>query len=99
MSTITPEMPELKILDEPGRYRNLEPVGAGGQSYVYKAKDTNVANRVVAIKTPRDRPTEEDLRLFRREVDILAHLYDDNIVSIFNIGECEQDRVRKPYLV
>jgi len=92
------QIPEITILDEPGRYRILEVIGCGGMGYVYKALDTKLRKHI-AIKTLRDRPTEAYLDRFRREIEVLAALEDDNIVSILNIGECEHDRIRKPYLM
>src|SRR5882762_960407 len=97
-------MPEpmvpIRILDQETRYQILKQIGQGGMGYVYEAIDTSVGKRRVAIKTLRDRPTEESLAMFEREIETLARLGDDdNIVSIINIGECEQDRIRKPYLV
>jgi serine/threonine protein kinase len=97
-------MPEpmvpIRILDQEKRYQILKQIGQGGMGYVYEAIDTSVGKRRVAIKTLRDRPTEESLAMFEREIETLARVGDDdNIVSIINIGECEQDRIRKPYLV
>ena len=92
-------MAPIRILDEAERYRIVGQIGHGGMGYVYQAIDTKLYGRQVAIKTLRDRPTEESLAMFKREIGILARLDDDNIVSILNIGECEQDRIRKPYLV
>ena len=93
-------MVPIRILDQETRYQILKQIGQGGMGYVYEAIDTSVGKRRVAIKTLRDRPTEESLAMFEREIETLARLGDDdNIVSIINIGECEQDRIRKPYLV
>jgi serine/threonine protein kinase len=90
----------IKILNEEERerYKILEPIGHGGMGYVYKARDRRLG-KFVAVKTLREGPTEEELQLFQREIKVLASFEHDNIVPILNIGDCEQDGIRKPYLV
>ena len=69
------------------RYEILEPVGAGGMSDVYKAKD-HVLNREVAIKVLKKEFTEDMsfVTKFRREAQSAAVLEHPNIVNIYDVG-------------
>ncbi|MEU0334973.1 serine/threonine-protein kinase [Streptomyces sp. NPDC006193] len=77
-----------------GRYRIERELGHGGQGTVHRAVDTRLGRRrLVAVKVlhtdPGD-PTDRRwmmARRFDREVEILADLHHDHIVTVFDRGE------------
>ncbi|MGH2492639.1 MAG: serine/threonine-protein kinase [Candidatus Limnocylindria bacterium] len=78
------------------RYQISQPIGAGGSSQVYLAKDTAL-NREVAIKVL-DTAAAADgnlRRMFVKEARSLAQLSHPNIVSVFDVGEVDN----LPYIV
>ena len=79
-----------------GRYKILEPLGAGGMAQVYRAYDQKL-DREVAVKVPNERVLRDDVarERFRREARSSAGLNHSNIVSIYDFVEDEQ----RPYLV
>ncbi|MEW5977002.1 MAG: protein kinase [Acidobacteriota bacterium] len=80
------------------RYEIKETLGQGGMGVVYKAYD-RVVRRDVAVKTLRDAPDPAGLEVFYKECGILASMTHPNIVEIFDLGEFEEERTRKPYFV
>ena len=70
------------------RYEILAPIGSGGMSQVYQARDTYL-DRIVAIKVLREQFTsdEEFIRRFRREAQSAARLSHPNIVNIYDVGQ------------
>lgn len=80
------------------RYEVLGTLGEGGMGVVYRAHDA-VIHREVAVKTIRDTPSQTALELFRKECSVLAALSHPNIVEIFDVGDFEEERVRRPYFV
>ena len=68
-----------------GRYRVLEPLGAGGMARVYRAYHPQL-DRYVAIKVLRSDLVEEAefLARFRREAQSVANLRHPNIVQVFD---------------
>ncbi len=77
-----------------GRYQVIEPLGLGGTSYVYKAK--NIGDGApVALKFPAQRLRPEDARQFVLEGRALIPLHHPNIVKVHAVGQQEG----WPYLV
>ncbi len=70
-----------------GRYRILEPLGAGGMGEVYRAHDQDL-DRDVAIKVLPDRLAQESAaqQRFVREVKAVAALSHPNILTIHDFG-------------
>jgi len=75
-----------------GRYRIVERIGSGGMAEVYKGQDT-LLNRYVTIKVLRSVYAEDEdfVRRFRREAQAAASLSHPNIVSIYDVGEEEEN--------
>ena len=77
-----------------GRYRILEPLGAGGMGVVDTAFDTKL-HRKVAIKRLREAaggPTGERRRKrFLREAQMLASLSHPNVLTVHDVGEIERE--------
>lgn len=69
-----------------GSYEILSPLGAGGMSEVYRARDTSLG-RDVAIKVlPADVTRSRDrLERFEREAQLLASLNHPNIAAIYGL--------------
>ena len=65
---------------------------------VYRALDT-LMHREVALKTILDVDSPEALAQFYKEWSILATMVHPNIVSIYDIGEFEQNGEKKPFFV
>src|SRR2546421_5582221 len=71
------------------RYRIIAPVGKGGMGAVYRAEDTQLGNRQIALKemsqsslNPQEQKDAADA--FRQEAIILARLQHPNLPSIFD---------------
>ncbi len=75
-----------------GRYEILEKIGSGGMAVVYKAKDT-LLGRPVAVKILHDQYAQDEtfVRHFRREAQSGAGLSHPNIVSIYDVGQHQDD--------
>lgn len=77
------------------RYRIAEPIGQGGFGAVYRAEDTQLGNRQVAIKEMSQnglssQEQQEAADAFRQEAIILARLQHPNLPSIFDHFEENQ---------
>ena len=73
-----------------GRYKIEEPLGVGGSSQVYLARD-KALNRDVALKVL-DAPAAADgdtRRMFVKEARALAQLSHPNIVAVYDVGEVD----------
>src|SRR5450432_4250839 len=71
------------------RYRLLNPLGRGGMGVVYKATDTLLGNRMVAVKEMNQWDlTSEEISLareaFQQEVLLLAQLIHPNLPRIYD---------------
>ncbi|GIP36738.1 serine/threonine protein kinase [Paenibacillus sp. J31TS4] len=75
-----------------GRYELLERVGGGGMAIVYKAHDL-LLNRNVAVKVLRQQYVHDDefIHRFEREAQSAASLSHPNVVSIYDVGQQEDD--------
>jgi tRNA A-37 threonylcarbamoyl transferase component Bud32 len=82
------------VLDK--RYQISQPLGAGGSSQVYLAKDTAL-NREVAIKVldPAAAADGNLRRMFVKEARSLAQLSHANVVAVYDVGEVDN----MPYIV
>ncbi|MCW5981058.1 MAG: serine/threonine protein kinase [Bryobacteraceae bacterium] len=74
-----------------GRYEIFEEIGRGGMGTVHRARDT-VLDRDVAIKVMRTGPrVDEEIRnRFYREARLGARLQHPNIVTVYDLGECDE---------
>jgi len=80
------------------RYEIREILGKGGMGIVYKAYDDQ-RHGYVAIKTIRDAADPIAIQMFLEEWRTLANMSHPNIIEMFQAGEYEEDRQRKPYFV
>jgi len=81
-----------------GRYEIKSVVGRGGMGVVYRAYD-RIVGRDVALKTMVEIHGDTAMEMFAREWRVLANLHHPNVIEIFDIGEFEEDGVRKPFFV
>lgn len=81
-----------------GGYRLIEPVGGGGMGTVWRAcRADDAFERTVAVKViKRGMDSEEILRRFRLERQVLARLEHPNIARLYDAGVSADGR---PYLV
>jgi eukaryotic-like serine/threonine-protein kinase len=89
--------PRLARLREPlragaklGPYEIIEPLGSGGMSDVYRARDTRL-DRQVALKVlaPEFSEDAERKQRFQREAKAISSLSHPNICTLFDVGEQE----------
>jgi tetratricopeptide (TPR) repeat protein len=80
------------------RYELKEVLGRGGMGVVYRAWDT-LMKREVALKTVLEVDNPLSLDLFFREWGVLAAMVHPNIISIYDIGEFEQEGTKRPFFV
>ncbi len=83
-----------RVLDQ--RYRIVEPIGIGGSSQVYLARDESLQRDVAVKVLDPDAAGDATLRrLFVREAQALAKLSHPNVVSVYDVGEVDG----LPYIV
>jgi serine/threonine protein kinase len=92
--------PGSKIGDG-GRYQIRRRIGSGGMAEVYKAIDTRLSGRAVAIKVLSPAIAEHQFaarmrELFVQEAQLLSRISDDNVVAVFDFGV---GRGGVPYMV
>lgn len=89
------EVEDIPVLD---RYRVIDEVGRGGMSVVYLGERTDgLFEHKVAIKLLRSgMNSDELLRVFEKERNVLAKLKHPNIAQIYDAGLAEGNR---PYFV
>ena len=70
------------------RYLIKRKLGGGGMGEVFLAHDQNLVNREVVVKLLRSDISEnpEALRKFRQEVEALARVKDESIITIYDFG-------------
>jgi serine/threonine protein kinase/Flp pilus assembly protein TadD len=87
-----PELRPGAVID---RFEIVQEVGRGGFGIVYEARDQQLA-RTVAFKVvrPGSKPEVREQRLLQ-EAETAARLSHPNIVTLFEVGRCEQG----PFLV
>src|SRR4051812_2804948 len=74
-----------------GRYVVLDEIGHGGMSVVYAAYDPQLDRRV-ALKVVRgDKLTEAHRARLHREAQALARLSHPSVVTVFDVGDVEND--------
>lgn len=85
-----------------GRYRILDFIDRGGMGKVYKAEDVDI-ERLVAIKAliphPDLQKTQDAIRLFRREMKVVAKLDHPHILPLYGYSEEEIDNELIIYMV
>ena len=101
MSDPAPALARGIRLGDGGRYEIRHRVGVGGMAEVYKAIDTRLSDRVVAIKTllasVATHPFADKMRkLFIQEAQALSRIHDENVVDVLDFGASEDGT---PYMV
>lgn len=79
------------------RYLIKKLIGSGGMGEVFLAEDKNVMNREVIVKLLKSDAVEnsEIVRKFKQEVEALARIKDEGIVTIYDFGTFGE----QPFLV
>jgi WD40 repeat protein/serine/threonine protein kinase len=83
-----------------GKYDLLEEIGRGGMGVIYRARQRS-PNRIVALKMIRSSrlASREDVERFYSEAETIAGLEHPGIVSVFEVGEHEdQHFYSMPYI-
>ncbi len=74
-------------------YRILTPLGAGGMGEVWLAQDTRLDRQVALKLLPSEFTQDADrVRRFMQEAKAASALNHPNIVTVYDIGECEAGR-------
>jgi serine/threonine-protein kinase len=80
------------------RYKLGEVLGHGGMGVLYRAFD-RLMQREVALKTILDIEQPQTLDLFYKECGILAAMVHPNIINVYDVGEFEENGIKKPFFV
>src|SRR5260370_34982922 len=76
-----------------GRYEIKSQLGAGGMGEVYRAQDTRLDRKVALKLLPAEFTRDaERVRRFTQEAKAASALNHPNIISVYDIGECETGR-------
>jgi serine/threonine-protein kinase len=94
-------LPAGTRLGDGGRYELRQRIGVGGMAEVYRAVDTRLGSRVVAVKTlstsVAEHPFAEKMRgLFIQEAQALSRVKDENVVDVLDFGTADDGT---PYMV
>jgi serine/threonine-protein kinase len=94
-------LPPGTRLGDGGRYELRQRIGVGGMAEVYRAVDTRLGSRVVAIKvlsaSVAEHPFAEKMRgLFIQEAQALSRVKDENVVDVLDFGTADDGT---PYMV
>ncbi|MSO21760.1 MAG: hypothetical protein EXQ58_00600 [Acidobacteria bacterium] len=83
-----------------GSYQILSLLGAGGMGEVYLAQDSRLARKAALKLLPADFSKDEDrVRRFEREARAASALNHPNIITIYEMGQCEgRDFLAMEYL-
>jgi eukaryotic-like serine/threonine-protein kinase len=74
-------------------YRIVAPLGAGGMGEVYLAEDTRLKRKVALKLLPAELTADADrVRRFEQEAQAASALSHPNIITVYDIGECEAGR-------
>src|SRR5258706_1140330 len=89
-TTLTGQLPTAILLKQ--RYRILQTVGQGGMGAVYQAEDTQLGDRMVAVKEMSQgnlhgQQVQDAVANFKREAHLLAGLQHPNLPSIHDYFE------------
>ena len=79
-----------------GSYEIVEPIGQGGMGVIYRARDIRL-NRDVAIKLLPDKSVTDSgaIARFRLEAQAASALNHPHILTIYDIGETEEETPRR----
>ena len=73
-----------------GPYCDLEWIGGGGMADVYRAREPEMGDRIVAIKIPKtDYDADRAKRRFEREIAASGRLEHENAVRAYHRGDAE----------
>ena len=86
-------------LPRTGRYDIKHKLGEGGMGVVFRAYDPPPMDRDVALKTLPAFADPLALELFYKECRVLKSISHPNVVEIFDMGECDDEGVKKPFFV
>src|SRR5579859_801885 len=85
------------------RYRLRQRIGHGGMGEVYLAEDQRIGQKVAIklnkVDLPEEQTTQEERRLFQREITTIARLDHPNILPLFDYGQTTVDGQVYAYLV
>jgi serine/threonine-protein kinase len=87
----------LKPTNLQERYELKEVLGRGGMGVVYHAVDKRT-NREVVVKAILDVDNADTVQLFYNEWTVLSGIVHPNVVNIYDIGEFDDNGLKKPFL-